>query len=655
MKSRRGIALMVVLQMLMLVFVICIGFLVHSNNNLFFVGQEKRGTAAFYVAEGAMQMAMQNLHTRTRSLMVYGNYGQIDAVDTTGKSAVTGTMRSSDGEAIGTYAITYEVTPKPGQPQVPATPWPASAGPEPSDSKDFEEYKQVKIQVTATVGSLQRTLDATVLAGLKRSGLLKYDPFKYAYFMNNWGWFSGFGPDQMQMYGNTGANGNYDLLSGYLGVHGNPERAPRGRKPLRPAVYAARKIRTWGSATFTGYGASTSNQESDATPREMPNLSNLDYYRDLANGKKRDANGDLIPKGSIKINGRTIVDGTFGGTGAQQSLVLDGTTNAIEISGPVLVEGNVVIKGKVQGQGTLVVGRNLYVAGNLDYVNGPTERPTYQTSESPEEYEARIEAWKTENAGADAVGYLVRKNVVFGDVTNKSSWWDRKVGKWINASYDEAKNKWALNAPEGSPQRVNDNHEDAGFDATWTSKDNTEDDGKWTVQVVNVNSGELSTQTFEVQNGQANIPANYKVVPGTGEDIDGDGKYTGAYDYQRDFNLADANGNSIAFTSEFFGEAPGGSFSDFVNRAGRVDGFLYTNAAAVGDQGDGSTFVLRGGVVARQDAMVVSARTSEMFHDERFSDMNRGERFGLHLPPFPGISVVWSDANLPLMNRGYKE
>ncbi len=102
----------------------------------------------------------------------------------------------------------------------------------------------------------------------------------------------------------------------------------------------------------------------------------------------------------------TSIDSTHEG-----NLVLVGTTaNPIHIEGNVFVSGDVIVKGVVTGRGALYSGRNVYVAGDLGYANGPREP---SSGEDPDEVaQENIEAEK------DEWRLAARSNVVLGNYTN---------------------------------------------------------------------------------------------------------------------------------------------------------------------------------------------------------------------------------------------
>ena len=72
-------------------------------------------------------------------------------------------------------------------------------------------------------------------------------------------------------------------------------------------------------------------------------------------------------------HGYTGPDGTVGDADDKVPLVLVGTwDNPIDLKGPFVVPGDVIIKGVVTGRGTIYSGRNIHVAGEITYKKPPT-------------------------------------------------------------------------------------------------------------------------------------------------------------------------------------------------------------------------------------------------------------------------------------------
>ncbi|MGL4609860.1 MAG: hypothetical protein ACRCYY_09270 [Trueperaceae bacterium] len=92
------------------------------------------------------------------------------------------------------------------------------------------------------------------------------------------------------------------------------------------------------------------------------------------------------------------------------NVVLEGTKeNPIILDGDIFVEGDVVIKGYVQGRGAIYSGRNVYVAGNIEYVDDVS---TCVGETNPDQCARDIIA-----QGGSELRLASRNNTVLGDYT----------------------------------------------------------------------------------------------------------------------------------------------------------------------------------------------------------------------------------------------
>lgn len=321
--------------------------------------------------------------------------------------------------------------------------------------------------------------------------------FDYAYFVNNYGWMNG---STITINGDMRANGNVNLsgstVNGYIYAAANDELGVSGTVTLdaspqiqnqsdyrRRAGTRARPDKTdydtsksfdapksSGTIVAPTYsededgnrvlvsagtvGASSKksivNEESDSLP--MPFVSDLDSYVAYAQEK----NGRLTyPSYSFTDSlgtNRTVSGGTVYAhyTGAGPSgdadaadngaLVLVGTaSNPIEISGPVVVDSDVIIKGYVKGKGTIYSGRNVHIVGDIKYVNAP----------SWGHEDADDEAVDEANDQKDMLGLVAKGNIVVGN--SASSSWRSTVNDYINSSSgDSVVHSYACDASDAN-------------------------------------------------------------------------------------------------------------------------------------------------------------------------------------------------------------
>jgi len=348
-----------------------------------------------------------------------------------------------------------------------------------------------------------------------------------------------------------------------------------------------------------GSGGNSSNQYDFQDTLDMPNLSDMTPYETLATSESS----------SISVAGTTLVSAVLGDdAGEKSNLYLEGTVaDPIVINGPVVVRGDVIIKGNVSGQGAIYATGNVYIADDVEYVNPPATPIAASTSESD------VETWLSDNEDKDALGLFAREHVVIGD---------------YNHAYYSYVNSWMSNAD-------NESKEDSGEDlipntilgrdgiASTADDDVLEGDGVWTVDYYQ--AGDTIPDGFSL--GDA--------IPGTGEDIDGDGVYDGTTNptalYISD-SLEPALWEGMSNTY--------GSYSDIsTSSIEKIEAAIYTNhtcAALV--LAWGTDFILNGCLVSRNEAFVYGADSLTINHDARL--LGGGDAFGFYLPR------TWTDVQV---------
>jgi hypothetical protein len=450
--------------------------------------------------------------------------------------------------------------------------------------------------------------------------------FDYAYFVNHWGFFF---DGSITVNGSARANGPFDATGEDPSVNGSPRyKGSEGDQLVGyvddngdavldgsdGGLYSAHSVQN--AQNVQGMGGNLANQHLMGTQLQMPNLSDLSPYEDKARSLAS----------SLSVGGTTYVSAVLGDdAGERQHLFLTGTEDEpIVIDGPVVVRGSVVISGYVTGQGSIYAGGNVFVADDLLYRDGPaTPRPGANVEES-------IEGWRQAAQDRDLLGLFARGHIVLGDYTHH--WWQNYVGDWmsdpLNPSAEDAGADGIPNTREG-PDGVLGTSDD----------DVLEGDGIWTVSYYT-----------EEDAARGLIPAGKEVgdvVPGSGEDIDGDGVYDCAtamseFELPAALDPADWTGN--------FSE-PVEDYADVSTiYIDRIDAVLYTNHALAGVLVNwGGDIQLNGAAVSRNESIIYGADRLLFQHDERLTGRG-GEVFGL-VPPqaWDPIEVVeWEfDKALP--------
>ena len=302
-------------------------------------------------------------------------------------------------------------------------------------------------------GAVRKIIAATVAYEMEPSPI-----FDYAYFINNYGWLWGGGitvNGHVRSNGNMSFNGNpmvngdiFASLNPVLGAAGTitgnsrnldiphyQNQAPGRARPMNPTDPTDPS----GTVYDAGYDG-TSTRYSAQEVMDMPYLGDLTAYRNLATSK----NGKITQGGNVIVNnvydygaGPDGIMGTaddvnkgpdgVGNTPDDGTLVLIGTAaNPIRIDGPVVVQNDIIIKGVIEGQGTIYAGRNIHIIGDITYKNPPAWLKP----------DADPTAAAAANSAADFVGLAAKGNVILGDYTKNS--WKVNCGNYLKPPFTQA-------------------------------------------------------------------------------------------------------------------------------------------------------------------------------------------------------------------------
>ncbi|MFT6832231.1 MAG: hypothetical protein ACJAZN_002402 [Planctomycetota bacterium] len=412
--------------------------------------------------------------------------------------------------------------------------------------------------------------------------------FDNAYFVNNWGWLYG---NTIEVNGNARSNGQMDIGGYQPIITGQPlfdsvthdgTSASLGDPQGDDGLMSGWDIVN-GDNVRDGEGGTT-DQYDYMDQVEMPNLTDLQRYEDIATSEGS----------SITIGGSVVSNGITGDEpGEQEHIYLHGTAaNPIVLNGPVVVRGDVIISGYVTGQGSIYSGGNVYVPDSVYYLNAPTsERPA---GDSP----AEIELWLTDNWNADFLGLFARESVVVGDFTNSS--WASYVNGWLQSPLNSSREDAGLDMIPNTR---------AGRDGVMGTADDDFLEG----------DGEFTVERYTPEDAAAGlIPDGFSagdVIPGTGEDIDGDGQYDDTlsvsdFAFEEDLEAIKWEGNM----------PPAGinDYSDIASMyANHLDATFYTNHAFAWVVFGNQDAELNGSLVARNESIVYGTPKAIMNYDSR--------------------------------------
>jgi hypothetical protein len=634
MKNQKGSALLVALGVMIMISLIGIAAITTTSIDIDISGSEKRSTQSLYLAEAGLERAVYEylwpgFEDEMVSPMV-NLFGWLTSLE--GETVYSNVGVSGQGGY--TVRITSVSNPGPVSPYI--------------ECRDVT----VESRAVSAGGSENRTVVAVARFGIRPSGV--YD---YSYFMNHFGWFAGFPSGGAVSNGNMRANGHFDLLSGYLTGNGNPRFNPISGEVLdNGGVYAGGFVFGSGYSGMAQYPENRHGYEGidhgelDPAIIEMPNLNDAGdidddgniqelnpYYLSLARGEfglPRGRAGEDANQDGVLQESEVVIDGCWGDeVGETGNVVLVGTSGSpIIVEGAVVATSNLVIKGTVTGQGAFYVGQNTYIAGTVSYKDPPSQRPTFDYGhETPEQYRARIGDWLEDNEDKDIVSFQTRESVVLGNHT--SSTWQR---------YITGSSGWLRDYR-------NNGSEDVGADRVFGKLDSRsnpygqsqkERDGYWTVELHNQSTGGRELVDLQIIGGGVSVPPGWRVVPGSGEDVDGDGECDNPYTYSDDINF------NVSFNSDNFHNMPAGvsSYGQLAGlTVGGVDGTLYTNHACAGWFSDNSE--VNGALIARNESLIVNGSRLTLSHDERLTGSGgTSAPYGIYLPRVKGLTTLsWEE------------
>lgn len=431
-----------------------------------------------------------------------------------------------------------------------------------------------------------------------RYELAPSEVFDYAYFINNWGWFYG---STIIANGNVRSNGQFDAAGYSPWINCQPTYSSVDNDGVAVHLEGYRDDNEDGLAdgndggvwsgwdivaahNLRGTGSNSENQHDFQGKIDMPNLSDLSRYEARATSAGT----------TVSVGGSVVSDAVYGDEpGETGNLYLHGTAaDPIVIDGPLVVRGDVIISGYVAGQGAIYAGGNVYCPDSVRYVDPPTtSRPTGNT-------QAETEQWLTDNWDKDFLGLFARENIVVGDYTNGT--WRSYVNSWMNSSLNKSKEDAG---EDGIP-----NTSEGRDGITGTADDDVlEDDGVFTVEYYT-----------EVDEALGLIPPGKSVgdvIPGTGEDIDGDGAYDDTT------TLADLDVAAALNTTNWGGNMPPGGIANYRDiatlYANHLDATFYTNHSFCYMVLGGTSARINGALVSRNENIIYGTPTIDINYDCR--------------------------------------
>ena len=554
---KRGSILIVSLVIMALFSLLATAFFMFSNNFSEHVRYSQDKLKAYYASEAGIQQALKELgdifsHSSFSSKAVtVADY--IDGLDNPGSPFFDGdddntsTMFSKetlDGNTNFTVTLSYNYN----------FPDDDALKPYLNDPRKLASAMGLDdMNITITSHGFCNDREKIIQAVIRlytKSGSV----FDYPYFINNWGWFYG---DAITSKGNVKSNGNfsfaqYSPIIGYIKRYSSLAYLEGIWKLLgfidNGGIYSGHLIQGANNVRALAPLPTPVPKYPNEPIDPMPNLYKTEFYETLAKKlgtgsiKGKDASGN-----DVILSDEIYGDEDTEPQGSQQkgnlALVGKDRGHPITINGLVVVKGNLIITGYIRGKGLIYCEGNIYIPNDLVYWDPPN--PYVPVNDNKE----TVEAWINNNKDKDLVGLFAKEHIVMANFNDND--WLNNVRSWLNNPLNES------------------NEKKLGLDGIPNTGDVGENDNTWDVERYTAKDEELGL-------GNEGDP-----IPGTGEDVDGDGKYdnrinTNEFQFNPNFNSANWGGN-------YFDVYPHGNYSTVATfKLNEIDAALYTNHAIAG-------------------------------------------------------------------------
>ncbi len=480
--------------------------------------------------------------------------------------------------------------------------------------------------------------------------------FDYAYFVNNYGWMNG---SSITINGDMRANGDVDLRSstvnGFIYAAINDEVGATGSVTLsRPRIYNTSNYRNSAGSrarpdtvdydtngaydapssggyitkTLTAASSGKTIVNEEATPIPMPYISELSSYVDYAREQRGTLTYPAVTYTDTAGTEHTINGGTVnayhsryeaGPSGVSTNadrgaILLVGTkANPITINGPVVIDSDVLIKGYVQGQGTIYAGRNIHIIGDINYVNAPSWSGRDNTSDESDTKK------EESNTSKDMLGLMAKGNIIIGDSSDSS--WHSSVDSYIKPGSGSVVNSYACDESD----------KNIGYPSTFA--------GDYTaiekVSGLSATLAETAPGGYDSASGQFGKIRSIKTYTGTThKEWVQYGWNRGYYQDVKDYILTDTLSYDRRYYETVCSDALMQAVKDSSGIA-TIDAILYNNHAIMGTPGrNGSTFNLNGCLICRDEALIFSGNGINFNWDMRLR-RKTSSQMNTSLPPGP--------------------
>ncbi|MCZ7648051.1 MAG: hypothetical protein M5U26_22790 [Planctomycetota bacterium] len=319
------------------------------------------------------------------------------------------------------------------------------------------------------------------------------------------------------------------------------------------------------------------------------------------------------------------------------NLALIGTPQQpIVVSGPVVVTNDLLITGTVKGQGTIYIGRNMSIPGDIVYSDPPTFRDPNNGNSSTNINNPNIATTNEANKDKDLIGYAAKGSMVLGQYYRTDDSWNTVRNSYFQSGFQDATlQKYQVDPTDaaigyvtdysaGAPYFKGDYKADVTTDATAQFPSGTIPAALNNATYYNAGTGKLNMVKY-------NNAANWDdgAQPTTKLKY-----YESVFpdDYLKAFSTA---GSGTGRTTKFV--APNDSNNSAVQttnvRPANISGIFYTNHLFGGRMGNtnGTGMKIFGTMVARDEAILFN-NYARFVYDPRVSDKEPSSHVEIYIP-----------------------
>lgn len=484
-----------------------------------------------------------------------------------------------------------------------------------------------RVVTVRAVGWLDRngnnTLDANeprkVVDVIAQFSLKRSQVFDYTYFANNYGWMSGFGPNDLIVNGDMRANGSFDFTGGFPTVNGSVIASMNEKlSPPSPGLINDYPVK-WNNSTYA------TNAASDPRMRQVYNSSvhgaagtaDFENYRDFV----YESTGQIVGNqtfGVIAADAMGIRNWTKTSSGATPTVNVLDTRPTEELIMPDLSDINRYVNLSQS-----------YVDTKLTYADG-TPNPNagegayVEVWNSTKNKYERISTNGVVNGSAALIGTSSKPIIIHGPVTFTQDVVIKGYVKGQGTIYA------GRNIHVVGSVRYSDPPDFRGSNPAAVDNANEKKTLLGLAARGSVMMGNVSTFT--------NTTLQYMTPPFT------KGRYDENGNWVPPFNANEVDATGFKRYQSVMGNTYINSVSESVNQ---IDAILYTNFVGGGNLGTGGGGVnFNGTIISKDEAMVIFSKPMKMNYDNRIRERSSTQKplIDIDLPRSPSMfRATWQD------------